>query len=147
MNEKLPELFLSVRQPWAWLIVNGWKNIENRSWPTQVRGRIGIHAAATYTRDDYEECAFFVCDFYPKLRERMPAFGVLDRGGIVGETTILDCVTRHSSEWFFGPYGFVVTDSKPMPFIPCRGALGFFRVQVVGDKVTPIWGKNKRNIA
>jgi len=25
-------LALSVRQPWAWLIVNGWKNIENREW-------------------------------------------------------------------------------------------------------------------
>jgi hypothetical protein len=26
---------LVVRQPWAWLIVNGFKDIENRSWKTK----------------------------------------------------------------------------------------------------------------
>jgi len=35
---------LSVKQPWAWLIVNGYKKIENRNWPTSFRGRIYIHA-------------------------------------------------------------------------------------------------------
>jgi hypothetical protein len=30
---------LSVRQPWAWLIVNGYKDVENRSWTTHYRGR------------------------------------------------------------------------------------------------------------
>ena len=35
---------LSVRQPWANLIVRGIKDIENRSWKTNFRGRILIHA-------------------------------------------------------------------------------------------------------
>ena len=30
---------LSIRQPWAWLIVNGYKDIENRDWKTHYRGR------------------------------------------------------------------------------------------------------------
>lgn len=34
---KLP--ILSIRQPWAWLIVNGYKDIENRTWPTHFRGK------------------------------------------------------------------------------------------------------------
>jgi len=37
---------LSVRQPWAWLIVNGHKDVENRTWSTQHRGDILIHASA-----------------------------------------------------------------------------------------------------
>jgi hypothetical protein len=35
---------LSIRQPWAWLIVQGHKPIENRTWPTTYRGPLLIHA-------------------------------------------------------------------------------------------------------
>lgn len=40
---------LSIRQPWAWLILHGGKDIENRSWNTNFRGRFLIHAAAGMT--------------------------------------------------------------------------------------------------
>lgn len=39
---------LSIRQPWAWLIVAGYKDIENRSWPTNFRGRVYIHASRKF---------------------------------------------------------------------------------------------------
>src|SRR5437016_10859136 len=39
---------LSVRQPWAWLIVNGHKDIENRSWQTKFRGKLLIHAGQRF---------------------------------------------------------------------------------------------------
>ncbi len=29
---------LSLKQPWAWLVVKGYKDIENRSWSTNHRG-------------------------------------------------------------------------------------------------------------
>ena len=48
MHNALPQKALSVRQPWAWLIVNGWKPIENRSRRTNVRGRILIHASLKF---------------------------------------------------------------------------------------------------
>ena len=35
---------LSIRRPWARLIVHGYKSLENRSWGTEYRGRIAIHA-------------------------------------------------------------------------------------------------------
>lgn len=38
---------LSIRQPWAWLIVNNHKPVENRSWPTSFRGRFLVHAGKT----------------------------------------------------------------------------------------------------
>jgi len=40
-----PKKALSVRQPWAHAILRGGKNIENRSWPTELRGTIALHAA------------------------------------------------------------------------------------------------------
>jgi hypothetical protein len=45
---------LSIRQPWAWLILHAGKDIENRDWPTRFRGRFLIHAAKGMTRDEYE---------------------------------------------------------------------------------------------
>ena len=45
---------LSVRRPWANLIVSGYKPLENRSWPTDYRGRIAIHASGRYDGDAYE---------------------------------------------------------------------------------------------
>src|SRR5437763_3986357 len=35
-----------IRQPWAWLIVNGFKDIENRTWATRYRGPLIIQASA-----------------------------------------------------------------------------------------------------
>lgn len=36
---------LSIKQPWAHLIVSGVKDVENRSWKTNYRGRIFVHAS------------------------------------------------------------------------------------------------------
>ena len=58
----------------------------------------------------------------------LPAFEDLERGGIVGMTTIIDCVSSSESRWFFGRFGFVLRDSKPLPFRPLKGRLGFFDV-------------------
>ena len=128
-------LCLSVRQPWAWLIVNGWKNIENRDWPTRVRGLVLIHAGKGMTRDEYDACQLFVDGFADHLSLPMPED--LERGGIVGQATILDCVNRHMSEWFVGRWGFVLADQKPLPFEPLRGQLGFFMVSRHNSIIRP----------
>jgi hypothetical protein len=122
---KTPELCLSVRQPWAWLIVNGYKDVENRTWPTKVRGRILIHASKTMTDDDYRDCCLFIMERgISDVLIMKPEY--LKRGGIIGETTITDCVSSHQSKWFEGPYGFTLENSKPLPFYQCQGKLGFF---------------------
>lgn len=126
-RETMSDLILSIRQPWAWLIVNGWKNIENRDWPTRFRGRFLVHASLKMTRADYDACVLFFCTFAPSLVSLLPGRLNLERGGIVGEAVLLDCVTRHDSEWFTGEYGFVLADAKPLPFRPLAGRLGFFR--------------------
>ena len=114
---------LSIRQPWAWLIVNGHKDIENRTWPTRFRGQVYIHAGRGVVPDDF-----------PEQREYLRWSGIvlpsdMPRGAIVGEATIVDCVDASDSPWFCGPYGFVLSDpvaySEPIPY---RGRLGFFQV-------------------
>jgi hypothetical protein len=118
---------LSIRQPWAWLIVNGHKDVENRTWPTRFRGRVLIHAGATMTRDDYTACVLFIADM--RTTWRLPAYDILKAqcGGVVGEAEIVDCVTESDSPWFVGDYGFVMRNQKVLPFHRCKGALGFFQ--------------------
>lgn len=121
---------LSVRQPWAWLIVHGFKGIENRNWRTNFRGRILVHAAKSMTKDEYK-VAVDVCAQVAKKGTipnefRLPEFNDLLRGGIVGAVDIVDCVSRSESPWFFGKYGFVLESAEVLPFKPCKGKLSFF---------------------
>lgn len=116
---------LSVRQPWAWMIVNGWKDTENRGWPTGVRGRVLIHAAKTMRRRDWFEAAFFA---WAIMNKWVPYPEELERGGIVGSVELVACVTRSESRWFVGPYGFALRDPQVLPFRQYHGQLGFFQV-------------------
>lgn len=114
---------LSIRQPWAWLIVRGIKPVENRTWRTQFRGRVLIHAGITYPKREHaSDYDLWWEQGYPAEREKMV-------GGIVGEAVIVDCVREHPSEFFHGPYGFVLEQPKAYPeIIPYGGRLGFFGV-------------------
>lgn len=116
---------LSIRQPWAWAILLAGKDVENRSWSTPVRGRVLIHASAHLrTREFDEDCSFITrISGEPVLSHYYMRFG-----GIVGSVEIVDCVVTSASPWFFGPWGFVLRDPRPLPFVPLRGQLGFFDV-------------------
>ena len=123
---------LSIRQPWAWLIFNAGKDIENRTWRTRVRGRVLIHAAAGMTRHEFE-MALLAChiisDSHPSPAGlTLPAPDELERGGFIGSVEIVDCVTESASPWFFGPYGFVLASPIPQAFRPYKASLGFFNV-------------------
>jgi len=119
---------LSIKQPWAWLIVNGFKDIENRTWPTRNRGTVYIHASKTMDMVDWMGIyrAMNNPDEYERLiREKeLPGF----HGGIVGKADIADCVDRSASPWFCGPWGFVLKNASTLPFKSYKGRLGFFEV-------------------
>lgn len=118
---------LSIRQPWAFAILHGRKDIENRRWATRFRGEVAIHASGGMTRDEVEDFRAFI-DMAELGGEWLDGrtVGSLPRGGVVGIATVVDCVTESRSPWFFGPHGFVLERARPVPFIPCKGALGFF---------------------
>lgn len=117
---------LSIRQPWAWLIIHAGKDIENRSRRTHLRGRIWVHASQGMTQDEYNE-AFIIA---AELGIEIPVRSALQRGGVIGTVEIVDCVDDHSSPWFFGPFGYVLRDPEPLLFQPCRGHLNFFEPQL-----------------
>lgn len=120
---------LSVRQPWAWLIVHGGKDIENRSWHTKFRGRFLVHAAGGMALAEYQHVYQFCLEsgaLQPPFD--FPAFADLKRGGIIGSVDLVDSVDASDSPWFMGPKGFVLSDPQPLPFRPMKGMLGFFEV-------------------
>lgn len=117
---------LSINQPWAWLIVNGYKSIENRDWDTKYRGEFLIHAGKKIDRDAY--------DFLLGRNIQVPSPDELPTGGIVGKSNIINTVhirdhhllADKDKPWFFGDYGFILDGSEPCELITCKGALGFF---------------------
>jgi hypothetical protein len=116
---------LSIRQPWAWLIVNGHKDIENRSWATKFRGPVLIHAAKGMTGAEYNDAYHFALE----VGINIPPFNDLERGGIVGMATVTGCSDNSLSPWFFGKFGFELADAKLLPFQPYKGQLGFFDIE------------------
>jgi hypothetical protein len=114
---------LSIRQPWAWLIANGHKPVENRTWNTKHRGPFLIHAGLAFDTDGYH----WVKQAFPAIQ--MPEIKDFPTGGIVGKADLVDCIPPGSnldSDWYFGDYGFMVADAKPLPFKKLRGKLNFF---------------------
>ncbi|GLS46577.1 ASCH domain-containing protein [Methylobacterium brachythecii] len=120
-----PVKALSVMQPWTWLLANRHKPIENRDWRCHYRGRVLLHAGKKVDRDAMRELR---AGFHPVTGERLEIEfpDEFETGGIVGEAVVVDCVDRSDSSWFVGKFGIVMRDAKPLPFRPCKGALGFF---------------------
>ncbi|TGL58686.1 ASCH domain-containing protein [Leptospira ognonensis] len=114
---------ISIRQPLAYLIVNGYKDVENGSWPTSFRGKVLIHAGKKFENETYY-------NVLKNLKIKLPPIEDFELGGIVGEAEIVDCVEKSKSKWFSGPYGFVMKNAKRKRFKPLKGQLGFFNVEV-----------------
>ncbi|MDB6024022.1 MAG: hypothetical protein JWM68_245 [Verrucomicrobiales bacterium] len=114
---------LSIRQPWASLIVAGLKDIENRTWETRFRGPLLIHAGKS--RPSKDEIASIEEEFDLSIN-----VDALPYGGIIGACKVVDCVDTHKSRWFFGDYGFVLADARAIDFVPCTGKLGLFNFEL-----------------
>jgi hypothetical protein len=124
---------LSVSQPYAFLIVQGKKTIELRTWNTRFRGEFLIHAPLKVKT---KECKRLGID------EKK-----LDTGVIIGRAEIYDVKAyktqneiksdykKHwaSREFFDYRYGFLLRGAKKLKVpIPYKGALGFFEVKLNG---------------
>ena len=126
----VPAMALSVRQPWAWALVHGGKDVENRTemairngrMRAQIGKRIAIHAGKGMTREEYESAA----DFMISLAVGCPDPADLLRGGIIGTAFLASVVSEHTSKWFFGPRGLCLIRPEPVPFIGASGELGMF---------------------
>jgi hypothetical protein len=128
---------LTIRQPWAWLVVHGGKLVENRDWFTRYRGRFLVHAAKGMTNDEWMGAYYFAKDVGGlELANTIPGFDALERGGIIGSAELvdeLDPTQGLAVPWHIaGKFGFVLRHVEALPFYPCKGALNFwgsFRVR------------------
>jgi hypothetical protein len=136
--ENLPEIALSVRQPWAELLVRGIKKVEVRTWKCpreKIEKRIAIHAGKQI--DNRE----FIWKHFPREEWRE----IMNRtGGFVGEASLRDCIkfTCHGhfaeyrpvhlnqiEDYEDGLFGFVFASAKKYEtIIPYIGQLNFFAV-------------------
>lgn len=134
---------LTLRQPWAWMVIHGGKGIENRTWPANFRGRFLIHAGKGMTKAEYSDALDFAYGVQPELRtfaipgseelggpwtKFIPAYEELERGGIVGKAYLSKVLPppKEQMGWqhtwrMDGQYGFVLEDIEPLPFMPCKG--------------------------
>lgn len=111
---------ISVIQPWSWALVHGYKDVENRNWKTQIRGKILVHAGIKFDHEGYE----WIKRTFPDIP--LPQKEDFFMGGIVGTVEITDCVDHLESLWFQGKYGFTLKNGQPMAPRICKGALMFF---------------------
>lgn len=132
----LPEIALSVRQPWAWAIIHAGKDIENRgpsfSFDMPSR-RFAVHASQGMTRQEYEDAR----DYMAEIGVACPRPDALVRGAIIGAVTVTSVVGGSDSPWFFGPRGLVLTEPVAVDPVPASGALGFFRWSPAGALAKP----------
>lgn len=116
---------ISIRQPWASLIVAHGKDIENRNWPTTYRGPLLIHASSTKKATEWwgaiELCRRNGIEFVLEP-------GSVPMGAIIGVVDLVGCVEASPSPWFVGRYGFELANARPLPMLTMRGRLGLFEV-------------------
>jgi len=127
---------LSIRQPWAELIIQGRKTLELRTWTVKYRGPLAIHASQTVER---EACLAHGLD--PDQVTTGAVIGVADLVEIIE----LDAASyaAHSAEhlddgpWTGGPlYGWRLANPRPLPEpLPMRGRMGLFEVTSDGLQV------------
>lgn len=121
--ENLPSIALSIRQPWAWLVANGYKTTENRSRPTSFRGPILIHASKAFTGEAWDQAR----ELAMRCGSVMPPLSECHLGGIVGVAEIVDCKLVSYDPWHTpGHFGWKLANARPLPIMPFRGLLGFF---------------------
>lgn len=99
---------LSVRQPWAWLIMQGYKDIENRTWQTPHRGKLAIHASGSFDysffdfEDDSEEPLRPFCSLVRDHFGIRPGTKRITRNkqefkAILGTVHLTDCITANDT--------------------------------------------------
>lgn len=143
---------ITIKQPWAFLVVEGIKDIENRTWPCppkRIGERVLIHAGmdsklnlSVLNSKQYDYACLKVLE---KGCIQMQEVKNWTRGAIIGSVVIADCVINHPSIWaehwatkhwhngvrvgFYDVqcYNWVLKDPIKFPEpIPAKGKLSFW---------------------
>ena len=113
---------LSLKQPFAELVVSGKKTIELRKWNTKFRGEFLIHASQSPDKNAMQRFGY----------TQLPTGGIIGKATLkevkhyVNTATFWNDQEKHLASLEWGTYGFVLENPQRLPFILCKGALGFW---------------------
>lgn len=122
MSEKVR--CLAVRQPWAWALVAGAKDIENRSWKTDYRGPIVIQASSAKT---------LVNSLTKGAGASLPPMA-FEYSALIGVVDLIDIVPiseeLESNPWAWGPHCWRVGNARRfVEPIPAKGKLNLYALE------------------
>jgi hypothetical protein len=141
---------ISIKQPWASLIVEGIKDIENRTWKCSekyIGQRVLVHASGKMDfpnplslLDDRQRLCFSTPESRHKLYDDSTV-----RSAIIGSVEIVGCVINHPSIWAEKTelpeqlsneciWNWVL--ANPIKFlepIPVKGKLGFWNFELITE--------------
>ena len=127
-------LALSIRPAWAWSIIHGGKDVENRARRCRFRGRFLVHASLAATKHDYERATEALCA--AKDVPLLPSEDEFAAGGIIGSVELVDVLDDSDSLWYQpGCYAWVLRNPRPLAFLPFRGRRNWFHVP---DELIPV---------
>lgn len=114
---------LTVQQPWADWIVDGLKDVENRSWATNYRGRLWIHAGKTEDKG-----AWFWASAALGERRAMELANAHHPilGAIIGHVDLVDCSHASRSVWWTGSWAWMLDRAKRTEPEYIRGRQGLW---------------------
>jgi hypothetical protein len=133
MSETSVVRCLTVRQPWAWAIMEGVKDVENREWATMYRGPLFIHAAVVPA---FKWAPGQILD---DDETELPPMAELEYGAILGVVDLVDCVPADElldpmslvccNELFVsGPYCWMLENPRRLEMpVMCKGQMGLWR--------------------
>jgi hypothetical protein len=116
---------LTIRQPWAYAIMELGKDVENRTWPTEYRGPLIVHSSVKPEPSNILE-PYVSKAVMSRLDDSEMALGA-----ILGVVDLVDCIEDSTSKWADDPddaWHWILKNprklSKP---IFCKGSLGLWK--------------------
>lgn len=123
---------LTVQEPWASLIVDGHKDVENRTWGTSYRGRLWIHAGQKIDTGAW----FWIGAAFGEAQAADWQTGLPEHAGgaIIGHVDLVGCSQFSKSPWWTGSWAWELRNPVRIPPQPKRGRLGLW---IAGDQPEP----------
>jgi len=126
---------ISVRQPWAEYIIGHGKDVENRTWETDYRGPLLIHAGKAWGPgcgphwDPYDTTRLIVRGRCGAPDLPPEAFV---RSAIIGQVDMVDCTFGYPSKWaeLYSCHWVFANPRRWADPVPWKGRLGLFDVEL-----------------
>ena len=130
---------LTLKQPWAWMVIHGTKDVENRSWVNAIleglvarREPFAVHAGRAMSTAYYMEAVWYAKGQDPAIVVPYPQELVF--GAILG--TVVPAKIYSPEDWdvqrrwhMKDQYGWQLEERTPLPrYVPAKGKQGFWTV-------------------